>query len=278
MKVGDELLHGESWWRAVPRHSLEELVNSLFAYELRLLPARAASSPPVFVDTRNLTWVVIPGGAGVIGLSASEAKAARAILDPPFLTLSEMSPTRRFRQRAFLMTEFPLTTSLVSSLGGRCNGEIDAKTCRLALTSRSQATSLARKLHASLPSEQEWEHACRGGTKSLFWFGDRLPPERELEAIIGLGRRQTANPYGLKCLFFGEWCEDLWTPSHAANPERSKGWVVKGGAGRFWPWQFEGEWAGCVSAYRMPSRDTGGAGVAVRLIRRQIKGSECSDR
>jgi formylglycine-generating enzyme required for sulfatase activity len=78
---------------------------------------------------------------------------------------------------------------------------------------------------AALPTEAEWEYACRAGTESAFSFGDQVSPEQVnyngnkpyASGAKGLYRERTvpvkslpSNPWGLyECHGnVWEWCED----------------------------------------------------------------------
>jgi formylglycine-generating enzyme required for sulfatase activity len=90
----------------------------------------------------------------------------------------------------------------------------------------------ARRLGAALPTEAQWEYACRGGRKTAFWMGDEastLQTENTLDvsgAPLGLGSPSEwddgqrvhapigfsgANPYGLFDVHgnVAEWCCDF---------------------------------------------------------------------
>ena len=92
------------------------------------------------------------------------------------------------------------------------------------------------ELGFQLPSEAQWEYACRGGTTTRFHVGDKLttdqanfngwfPIRGEPKGVI---RGKTLpvdsfepNPFGLYnvCGNVGEWCEDVPDPTFYATPE-----------------------------------------------------------
>lgn len=222
-------------------------------------------------EPSGTSWVYVPGQRFVMGLTAREEAAARSLEDPPPLTLEEMRPAHEREVAGFLCMAFPVSWGLVERVlpgfdrAGRLNvGGADSG--GPAFVTRAEAEAVCGAFGLALPTEAQWECACRGGTDDLFFFGDTLPEESELESLVTTDwSRSRPNPFGLHGLFVGEWCRDVWSSSHASAGTDPGVHVVRGGGSLFWPWQAS-EWAYCVSSFRMPSTDVIDGLAGMRMV------------
>ncbi|MBD2694028.1 bifunctional serine/threonine-protein kinase/formylglycine-generating enzyme family protein [Anabaena catenula] len=129
-----------------------------------------------------------------------------------------------------------------------------------------------------LPSEAEWEYACRAGTTTAFHFGERItadlincsggdfyfvPPTTNVrKQITNVGSFDIANAFGLYDMhgLVWEWCADPWHKNYEGAPTDGRVWdvdgdihrrVLRGGA-----WNFSAEL--CRSASRTWNEAEGG--------------------
>ncbi|NES19966.1 MAG: formylglycine-generating enzyme family protein [Symploca sp. SIO3E6] len=128
-----------------------------------------------------------------------------------------------------------------------------------------------------LPSEAEWEYACRAKTTTLFHFGEKITSElanhnRIYGETTPVGRFGVANAFGLYDMHGNvwEWCVDSWHGNYQGAPKDGSVWeldnprgsrILRGGC-----WLNEPE--KCRSAYRnnFSPDDRQGQSIGFRVV------------
>jgi formylglycine-generating enzyme required for sulfatase activity len=90
-----------------------------------------------------------------------------------------------------------------------------------------------------LPTEAEWEYACRGGTATRYYFGNSISKEQanfngDLGRTTPVGHYANLNKFGLYDMHgnLWEWCEDFFGPyqKDPKNPKSETSHVLRGGS------------------------------------------------
>ena len=174
--------------------------------------------------------IAIPAGTFMMGAAATEADH-----------FEDETPLHQVKVPAFFMGAYPITQAqwkLIMDNNPSRYGDPEHPVTGVSWQD-AQDFCLALSRHTKrsyrLPSESEWEYACRGGTTTPFAFGDTLPPDlgtfNGQAPYLGVSKtnshRHTTiagnylpNPFGLWDMHgnIWEWCEDIWQPDYLLAP------------------------------------------------------------
>jgi formylglycine-generating enzyme required for sulfatase activity len=187
----------------------------------------------------ELELALIPNGYSVMG-------------SPHSVGYQDEKPPHSVHVKAFFLSRTTITQNQWQAVIGRlppCRGKgLDFPVDRV---SWNDALRFSKRLAAltglpyRLPSEAEWEYACRAGTATDFCFGDMITTD--LANYVGLhpfaggpkgeyrhgpipSRQFSANRFGLFDMHgnLWEWCTDTWHESYAGAPADGEAWVHGG--------------------------------------------------
>jgi len=200
-----------------------------------------------FEDLANgikLEMVLIPAGKFLLGSPKDEKDRS------PDEDQHEVTITKPFYMGKYEVTQ----EQWESVMGGNPSRDKGAK---LPVTNVSwdDCQDFIKKLNAKgkggyrLPTEAEWEYACRAGTKTAYSFGDSITPQNANCGMSKIGKpvavgSYIANAFGLYDMHGNvwEWCED-WYGAYPKGPITDpKGPVsgerpmVRGGGFEVSPW------------------------------------------
>jgi len=192
-----------------------------------------------------ITMVQIPAGEFLMG--SPQREAARA---------EDESPQHQVKLRSFFLGQTPVTQAQWKVVAGwrKVDRDLDPDPSAFKGASRpvecvswEEAMEFCQRLRQrvgrsySLPSEAQWEYACRAGTMTPFAFGETLttdlanyygnytygsgPKGRYREETSEVGR-YPANAWGLQDMHGNvwEWCLDIWHDSYNGAPSDGSAW------------------------------------------------------
>jgi len=215
----------------------------------------------------SLEMVVIPAGSFQMGSPDTEEKRRNS-----------ESPLHQVTLASFCMGKYPVTQAQWQAVAAlpQVNRELDPNPSRfkgkdlpVEQVSWSDTVEFYARISRKtgreyrLPSEAEWEYACRAGTNTPFHFGKTITPElvnydgnytygsgikgKYRKRTTPVGSFKVANAFGLYDMHGNVWerCTDHWHGSYKGAPTDGSVWftdnnnhsrMLRGGSWNFNPW------------------------------------------
>ena len=195
-----------------------------------------------------LRLMLIPAGEFIMGSPGEEDKRSNA-----------EGSQRRVVVPSFLLGQYPVTQAQWRAVAAMPQQERELKPDPSGFKGNNRpvenvswddAVEFCVRLAAQtqrdyrLPSEAEWEYACRAGTTTPFFFGETLVPElanyycSEIYGPRGIKGKQVgettpvdqygvANQWGLVDMHGNvwEWCQDDWHGNYEGAPKDGSAWL-----------------------------------------------------
>jgi formylglycine-generating enzyme required for sulfatase activity/class 3 adenylate cyclase len=220
---------------------------------IRVTPPLAPSPPPQAAPQ-------VPPAIAVAPAAITPPPAAAKAKEPEMVALNGGSfsmgsnddlserPIHRVSIKPFSMSKTPITVR-------EWNNCAEAKACSFTATGRDEAPitdvswndakqfvawlSQETQKPYRLPSEAEWEYAARGGTQTIYWWGDQFQNgivncKNCLDTSAGEQPLKVGslkpNPFGLHDMGGGvdQWVEDCWHKNYQGAPSDGSAWTSDG--------------------------------------------------
>jgi formylglycine-generating enzyme required for sulfatase activity/tRNA A-37 threonylcarbamoyl transferase component Bud32 len=184
------------------------------------------------------------------------------------------SPQHQVTVPSFFIGKYQLTQAQYQAIMGNNPSYFKGDNLPVGTVSWENAVKFCERLSQKtgktyrLPSEAEWEYACRAGTTTPFYFGESITPDlvnyngnlTYKDAPKGLYREKNTdvgtfppNAFGLYDMHGNvwEWCQDTWHENYINAPTNGNAWISQSSNRRMLrcgSWSYEPEY--CRSAYR----------------------------
>lgn len=265
------------------RHCARLTLQTVFAW----LASAAVLAPAAWAQPLGIDMVNIPAGSFMMGSCAKQSERDAFLGNAPSCSpqdpdaSSDETPRHRVSVPAFQLGKTEVTlgqfkayikatgrTSLVDSDFIKYNHRGD--NAPVVHVSWSDAQDFAKWMNQTqgggwrLPTEAEWEYACRAGGQHKYCGSDSLGEVAWFDGNSGGAQRavgtKRANAFGLHDMSGNvwEWTQDCWNDSYQGAPTNGTAWtsgdcsrrVLRGGS-----------WSGSANYSRAAIRGSDSAGI-----------------
>lgn len=196
----------------------------------------------------KLELVKIPAGGFLMGSPPSEEGR-----------YEDEGPPHPVKLRSFWMGKYEVTQAQWQAVMGNLPSHFKAPDRPVEQVSWNDAKEFCLRLDSltgksyTLPSEAQWEYACRAGTQTAYFFGSAVNQlgghawlDSNSDGQTHPVGQKSPNPWGLYDMYGNvwEWCEDIYHKSYKGAPRDGSAWaggptefrVARGGSWRLSAW------------------------------------------
>jgi formylglycine-generating enzyme required for sulfatase activity len=252
----------------LPEYRFEIVKVNERGQQISRIPSNARFFSENLASHSSLTMVLIPGGTFLMGsLENKNETPQHQVTVPPFF-MSKYPITQAQWQAVAALPQIEIFLNSEPSCFKGSNRPVEQVSWHEAREFCARLCQRSKHIYR-LPSEAEWEYACRAGTSTKFHFGDAIAtnlanysklnyayqsPTSSIAQTTEVGRFPP-NAFGLYDLHGNvwEWCADNWHENYHGAPQDGNVWTSS--INRAYRMLRGGSWGdssnSCRSSYRL---------------------------
>ena len=226
------------------------VASNIFAQLFRQNPTPPPSPSPVSVRFTKPTPFTenLPNGVTLEMVGLPAGKFLMGSPDSAIYASDEEKPQHQVQVNSFAIGKYPVTQAQYEAVMGTNPSWFKNNPQNpVEKVSWDDAQAFCQKLSQitgktyRLPTEAEWEYACRAGTTTRYYFGDDASQLGDYAWYRGNSQAKThpvgqkrANAWGLYDMSGNvwEWCEDNWHDNYIGAPTDGSAWLKNGNDNR----------------------------------------------
>ena len=232
----------------IKREEIDNLRQQTALDNKKQEPSQAQTFTVDLGNNITLEMIAIPSGKFLMGTADEEIE--RLCQKHKVEYFRAEKPQHEVTVQAFYMGIYPVTQAQYKTIMGNNPSRFQGDDRPVEKVSWDEAVEFCRKLSQQtgteyrLPTEAEWEYACRAGTTTAYYFGEEITDNLvNYDGTVGettsVGQYKP-NDFGLYDMHGNvwEWCQDDWHDNYENAPNNGKEWgsqessirVIRGGS------------------------------------------------